>query len=127
LDLGGGGVARVDDEIGVLLRHTCATQAFTLQACCLDQASRMIPWRIAEHRAATRLADRLCAATLFQQRLDASRGSLSVAWNQAQVGREKPLPIRSAHAPIPDPIFLRHADAAFAATVNDLHGVHPVP
>ena len=70
LDVRGTGIARVDNEIGVLGRDLGATNATALQTTDLDQAGRVITGWVAEGRTATRLTGGLGRAASFQQCAD---------------------------------------------------------
>ena len=84
LDVAGGGLALVQDEIRVLGRHHGAADAQALEARALDQARGMVAGRIGEHRAAAPLADGLgLLAALEQRRACLSSDEPASKWNFA--------------------------------------------
>src|SRR5205085_5349095 len=97
LDIGGTRrAARVDDEVGVLLRDACAAATKALQPAGLDQARGMIARRVAKDAAGVRQPERLGGDAPRQQLLhDAARG-LAVARLEAKPGAGEPLLARRA-------------------------------
>src|SRR5665213_1459924 len=73
-ELGGAGMAVIDDEVGMFFRHYGIADAIALEAGGIDQARGMIRGRVLEHRAAAPASERLgLAATLSERTLAIAR------------------------------------------------------
>ena len=116
------GMAVVDDEVGVLLRHRRIADAIALEPGGLDQARGVIAGRVGEHRAAAPLADRLRRRCAAQQRAHAV-ARCPAPRLEVQLRGEEPLLARRAGAldvAVADAILLRRARVRAAAAVDGL-------
>src|SRR5215475_4560159 len=105
LQIYGGRLAVVDDEVRVLLRHRGTADAEALEAGSLDEARGVIAGRVGEHRPAAPLPDRLRGLALCEELLHLA-GVIARTALEGELGGEEPLlGLRWDHLPVADAVL----------------------
>ena len=127
LEVGGGRLALVDDEVGVLFRNRGAADAMTLESRTLDEVGRMAARRVGEYRAAAPGADRLCRMALFEELLDRIRARVRARLEAEGPGDEPLARDRRRHAAVAVAVFGGIPAVPGAAAIDGLDLGHARP